>query len=236
MSEDFVVRHAAARVGSGLRAPARVNQAGELVEMPLLWDLALQGRVFVGGHGIEETATDSESTLQDQTPMFALFADTGGSSVVFPLSIQVRLHADGGAASELYAAYVQSDVMDAGTGTSMDILNCLGGVNPRVPNAKLEKSLASVTAFGDNANVMFMRRADILDEILAAEMITRDAQVEMPGRNTLEYVWTPPSPYALYKGSSIAVFAKTASTDSTWSATFFWAELDASVYLPDGRA
>lgn len=236
MTQDFVVRHEATRVASGLRTPARINQAGEVVEMPLMWQLALEGRLFVGGHGIEEGATDSESTLQDQTPIFTLTADTGGSSVVFPLSIQVRLHTDGGAASELYAAYIQGDFIDAGTSTSMDILNCLGGTNPRVATAKLEKTHSSVTAFTDNQNVMFMRRADILDEILAAEMITRDAQVEMPGRNTLEYIWTPPSPYAMYKGSAIAVFAKTASSDSTWTATFYWAEVPASVYLPDGRA
>ncbi|KKN67789.1 hypothetical protein LCGC14_0458220 [marine sediment metagenome] len=235
MGKDFVSRHAASRVGVGVAGPARVNQAGEVVPMPLLWQLASEGRVFIGGHGIEETATDSETTLSEQTPSFALFAPAAGT-VVLPIAVSIRMHADGGAASEMYAAYVQADRLAAGSGTSMDALNTLGGPSPRTSNAILEKTLSATTAIPDDENVMFFRRANILDNIISAEMATLDPRVESPMNNSLEFTWLPPGPVALYKGSGIAFWNKTGSTDATYTATFYWAELPSSVYLPDNVA
>ena len=63
---DFKAKHAAANVPSGEEAAARIGQSGEIVDLSLLWQLTLEGRVFYGGHGIEETATSTFNGTLDE--------------------------------------------------------------------------------------------------------------------------------------------------------------------------
>ena len=69
---DFVARHNPTRIATGATAPARMNQAEEMVQIPWVTQLCLEGRIFVAGTGIAEAGVDSEAALDDQTPSTAL--------------------------------------------------------------------------------------------------------------------------------------------------------------------
>lgn len=233
---DFRVQETAARVGASAPSPARLGRHGQIVPIPLLMALTLEGRVFTAGHGIEETATSNvaSGTFDEQKPMFHLRAPTGGTIVV-PISVTVRMHAEGGAAPVIRFAYVQADRIAAGSGTSQEatILSCMGGTQIRRAQAILEHTVTSTTAITNDENVALMTRDSMLDNIISAEMIAADSAIETPSRGTLEWVYEPIVPFMLYKGSALAAWSNTNTSSSTWSMVWQWAELDAGKYLPD---
>jgi len=231
---DFKAKHAAANVPSGEEAAARIGQSGEIVDLSLLWQLTLEGRAFYGGHGIEETATSTfNGTLDEQKPMFTLYAPTGGTIVV-PLSAQIRIHVEGGAAPSLYLGYVQLPRFATATATGMgpSVLNTLGG-NPRPHQAILQHTSTAITAITDSQNILLGRRANILDNLISAEMLATDQRTEAPGNPVLEYEWEPFGPIMLYKGSGLAFWTATNNaTATTYSVTWKWVELPSEIYLP----
>ena len=227
---EFVARHLATRAGPGNVQEARLNHVGEIVGLPYLWQLSLEGRLFMAGHGLEETATDSEASLNETKPNFALTAPAS-ETVVVPLSMTIRMHDEGGATPQLYATYVQESKSVLGAGTAHTPLNLLGGLTPKSARAQAQHTLTGIDTFVDGENVMLTRRGNILDDLITAEMVATDANLETPGLGILEYTWEPKYPIMLYQGSSILFYMVTGTSDSKWSHTAVWAELPSDPYV-----
>ena len=232
---NYTAAHSAGRVGDTVAGPARINQAGMLVPFPFLTQLALEGRVFMAGHGLEETATDGEASLDETTPTFVLSAPAGGT-VVIPIWAECRMHAEGGAAPDIYCSYVGVD-RSSMTKTDLDVVP-VGRLTANATSSKAlaAKTVSAVTAITSAQTVLLGRRANILDNIISAEMVTTLASEETLERNTLAIkfpFWQEfGGAFALYQGQGIMFHTATGTSDSTYSISFMWAELPSSVYVP----
>lgn len=236
MAGNYVSRHAATRIGAGVTGAARINQAEELVAVPWLAQLALEGRVWAAGHGLEETATDGEAALDETTPTFILMAPASGT-VIVPIWAEMRMHAEGGAAPDMYLSYVGVDRSAGLTKTDLD-KQPVGRLtaNAVTSAAIAAKTVSGVTAITSAQTILLARRAEVLDNLISVEMATTRAQVESPGMNTLglefNFIHKFGGAFMLYQGQSIMFHTATATTDSTYTVSFVWAELPSSIYVP----
>ena len=234
---DYISRHAGTRISAGTAGAARVNQAEELVAIPWLTQLALEGRVFMAGHGLEETATDGIiTTLDEQTPTFMLMAPASGT-VVVPIYAECRMHTEGGAAPDLYLSYVGVDRSSGPSYTSLDVIP-VGrlAADAATVGAIAAKTISAVTAITSAQTVLLARRANILDNQISVESATTRSQIETPLFNVLgleyDFIAKFGGAFTMSKGQSIMFHTATGTTVSAYSVTFMWAELPSSVYVP----
>ena len=227
-------QHSATRLADGITGPARLNQAHEIIAIPWVTQLMLEGRVFIAGHGVEEAGIDGESSLNEQTPSFAL-SQASSDVIAIPLFFRAYFDTQGGAAPDMHLTYVQADKAIDGAGTAVTAISTLGGDSPRVPSAKCQTSLSGITAITSDQMVVLTERLHILNNFVSTEGATTNAGVEGPGRSTMELVWTPEMlfgapPFGLRNGASLLFYSSTASTDSKYNYTCMWAEVPGAVY------
>lgn len=235
MAGNFVSRSAATRIGVGNSGAARINGAEMLVDFPFLLQHALEGRVWMAGHGLEETATDGEAALDETTPTFMLMAPASGTIVV-PIWAEMRMHAEGGAAPDMYLSYVGVDRTGA-TKTDLDKIPVGRLSADAVTSAAIAaKTISAVTAITSAQTVLLARRADVLDNLISVEAATTRAQIETPHFPTLALefdFWAKfHGAFALYQGQSIMFHTATGTTDSTYSVSFLWLELPTNPFIP----
>jgi len=214
-----------------------MNQAEMLVNFPFLTQLALEGRVWMAGHGLEETATDGIiTTLDETTPTFMLMAP-GSGTIVLPIWAEFRLHTEGGAAPDAYLSYVGVDRSSGPVYTSLDKVPVGRLLADTATSAAIAaKTITTVTAITSLQTVMLARRANMLDNGISVEGATTVVGQENMGRNThaLEFdFWAKfHGAFTLYQGQSIMFHTVTATAVSVYSAAFLWAELPANPYIP----
>ena len=232
-----VARTNAASIGNGVAGVPRINQAEMLVHFPFLTQLALEGRVFMGGHGLEEAATDGIiTTLDETTPTFILMAPASGK-VILPIMAEFRLMTEGGAAPDAYLSYVGVDRSAGLTKTDLAVVP-VGrlAANAQTPTAICAKTVSGVTAITDAQTVLLARRAEMLDNFISVEAATTRAQVESMRFGSLDLpfdFWDRyHGAFVLYQGQSIMFHTKTATTVSAYGVSFLWAELPSDVYVP----
>lgn len=230
---DFITRgYSRSAASDGTAVGAAVNRAGEIIGIPWLTQLMLEGRCFVAGHGIEEAGTDSEAALDDTTPSAALVCNST-STIAIPLFFRAYFDTEGGAAPDWHLAYVQASKGVSGSGTAMNSLNMLGGSSPRTPVSEPMHSCSSVTAITSAQNVIFTQRIHVLDNSVSVEAAT-GVDSEMPGGrySQFEAVYDfKEIPVGLYNGSSVLFYAATGTTDSKYNYTIGWVEIDADRYM-----
>ena len=227
-----IARKTATRGSAGVANVAATNLAEELRTVPWLAQLALEGKVFIAGHGLEEAATDGIiTTLDDTTPTFVLMAPLTGT-IVIPIWAELRLMTEGGAAPDIYLTYVGVPRVTTTAGTTLDKLQ-LGGEATSSAALAL-KTVSAVPTFTSAQNVLLARRADILNDFQSVEAVTTLAQQQTMDRDTyaLEFNFIEKfgGAFQLYKGTSIMSHTKTATTVSAYGCTFVWAEIPASIY------
>mgnify|MGYP001609692851 CR=1 FL=1 len=234
---SYIARHNATSIGDGVSAAARVGKHEMLVKFPFLTQLALEGRVWMAGHGLEETSTDGIiTTLDETTPTFMLMAPASGT-VVLPIWAEFRMHTEGGAAPDAYLSYVGVDRSSGPTKTELDKIP-VGrlAANAVTASAICAKTITTVTAITSAQTVLLARRAEVLDNLISVEAATTRAQIETFGFDPLALsfdFWARfHGAFTLYQGQSIMFHTKTATTVSAYGVSFLWAELPASVYVP----
>lgn len=226
----FYARTASA-AATGDNSSARLNQAGEIVTVPWLTQMALEGRVFVGGHGVEEAGIDGEAAVNDTTPSFALTAPN--DTIVIPLWFRAYFDTEGGAAPDWHLAYCQSSKGVSGAGTAVTAISTLGGTSPRASAAEAQTSLSGVTAIVAAEYVVLTERIHVLDNYVSAEAATTVAGAEAPGGrySNMEAVYEfDKTPIALKAGSSVLFYTATGTTDSKYNYSMCWVELPNDVY------
>jgi len=208
------------------------------VDFPFLTQLAIEGRVFMAGHGLEQAATDGIiTTLSEVTPTFILMAPAGGT-IVIPIWAEFRLMTEGGAAPDCYLSYVGVDRSSGLTKTALDVVP----VGQLAANAVTSAAIAAytvsgVTAITDAQTVLLARRANILDNMTSAEMLTTLPNTETMQRDPLglsyDFMAKFHGAFVLNTGQSIMFHTVTATTVSAYGVSFLWAEIPSSVYEPD---
>lgn len=227
---SFISRHTATRIGSGIGGSARVNQAEEIVGIPWLTQLALEGRVFIAGQGLEEGGTSDDDGVLDEEGTLALVAPSSGT-IVIPLFIRAYFDTEQAQIPGLLLAYVQEDkAWGDGTGTALVKLNCLGGATPNTAKALVYSAAVAATAIADGENVVIHERTHLLASFITNETKTTDVAIERLDSSSTEFIWTPEFPIMLNEGSAVYLMCYTPSSQSAYNLTVSWAELDSSVY------
>ncbi len=226
-----VSRHTASRIGAGIGGAARMNQAEELVGIPWLYQLALEGNVYLAGTGVAEAGIDDDDGVLDEEGLLVIQAPTSGTLVI-PLFIRAYFDTEQAQVPSILVNYIQaSKTWGATTGTATTGINALGGAAPNEQKAKVWTAAVTDAAVSNAENVVLTERTHLLASFITNEMATTDVAVESPGVSTTELTWTPDFPIILNAGSSMTIQAFTPSARSKYNTTVAWAELDANVYL-----
>ena len=227
-----IARKTATRGSAGVANVAATNLAEELRSIPWLAQLGLEGKVFIAGHGLEEAATDGIiTTLDDTTPTFVLMAPLTGT-IVIPIWAEIRMMTEGGAAPDAYLSYIGVPRVTTTAGTTLDKLQICGEATSSA--ALCLKTVSAVPTFTSAQNVLLARRAEMLDNMTSAEMLTTLPNTETMARDPLglefNFMAKFGGAFQLYKGTSVQFHTKTATTVSAYGCTFVWAELPSSIY------
>ena len=232
--DNFKVRQSLAPAAyEGVPVEASVSKFGDLFTLSWLDKLALAGRVYMGGMGIEETDIDGEGTLADITATWVLAAPKSGLLVI-PLYIRLQLTTEGGAAPDAYLYYVSNgtDTAITATGTAGHALCTLGGAG-RTSEATWIHTVTS-GVITDAQNVVLWQAADMVTTLLSVVGVDVDGgSVENP-KNDVSAVTIPLYPHIpiiLNKGTSLNFNSVCGTSDSKWRPTFVWAEVEASLLL-----
>jgi hypothetical protein len=230
MSTIFEVRNTSSKVAdAGAEALASITKFGDVVTMDWQYNLMLQGRVFIGGEGIEATDVDGEGTLDETKPTWLLRAPASGTLIV-PLYVRLQLTTEGGAAPDAYLGLVSPDSDDGIAFTSgtqgASVLNALGGQH----NASAAKfSYTNVVGTITSAqNVILWQTKDTPTTLLTVVAVDVDGgSVESLGSpiSSVEIPLFPHIPIALNKDAMLCFWTATASSDSKYRPTFVWAEI-----------
>ena len=219
-------------VGSqGVPAPARLNANDELVTTPWLIQMALEGRVFTAGTGLEEGGVTTETTLADVAATFALAAPPAGTLVI-PIDFRAYYGTEGDGVQEIFLMYCQTDKSAYTGGTEMPALNLRGGGNPPAAQGKFS-STVTLDAIVAAEYVTLNQREHIADNYLTVESVKAGGQDESFGsdlftfRHNFQQMGTP---IILYNNSFISFHTNTATTGDTLNASATWVELPASAY------
>ena len=225
-----ISRHTASRIGAGIGGAVRMNQAEEIVGIPWLYQIALEGNVYLAGTGIAEAGISDDDGVLDEEGLLVLQAPSSGALVI-PLYMRAYFDTEQAQVSSIMVAYIQaSKTWGATTGTATTGINCLGGAAPNEQKAKVWTAAVTDAAVSDAENVVLTERTHMLASFITNEMATTDVAVESLGVSTTEFTWVPDFPIILGTGSSILFQAFTPSAQSAYNVTVAWAELDQSVY------
>lgn len=225
----FEVRNTSAKIGdAGASVAASITKFGDVPVMDWQYNLMLQGRVFIGGMGIEATDVDCVATLDDLTPTWMLRAPDSGVITV-PLYVRIQLTTEGGAAPDAYLTLINSNLDDPivfTSGTAGTVLNALGGQHSA--NQSKFTYTNTIEAVTSAQNTVIWQAKDLPDNILSVEAVGTGTPIETLS-NSMTAVCIPLFPHvpiALTKGGMLAFYAATNNaTKSKYRPTFVWAEI-----------
>lgn len=229
MAVEFIVRDTMAKVGDAANLlPASIDKYGNVKTIPWVYDLMIQGRVWYGGCGIEETDVDGHASLDDLYPTYMLRAPDAGTIVV-PLFVRLQITTEGGAAPDAYLTLVNTNSdtnISLTSGTAANVVNALGGLPPASSAAKFYNTV-TVAAITSTQNIVLWQSKDMPDNLLSAEAVGTGTPVETVNgsMSTVNIPLYPHMPIGLAKGSMMAFYTATGTSDSKWRPTFVWAEI-----------
>lgn len=226
---EFIVRNTLGKVAdAGVAKEASITKFGDLITIPWQYNLLLQGKVFMGGMGIEATDIDGQDeTYAEEEVTHCLKAPDSGT-VVIPLYVRVQLTTEGGAAPDFYLTYVNTNLntpIAISAGTANTVINCLGGQHA-ANEAKCYYTVTSGT-YTSAQNVVLWQATAVPDNLLSVEAVGTGTPIETMD-NSMSAVTIPLFPHipiGLAKGAALYLYASTATSDSKLRPTFVWAEL-----------
>ena len=227
---EFIVRNTVGKVAdAGVLKEASVNKFGDLITIPWQYNLLMQGKVFMGGMGIEATDIDGQDeSFEEQDVEYCLKAPDSGT-IVIPLYVRVQLTTEGGAAPDFYLTYVNTNLntpIAISAGTACTVINCLGGQH--AANEAKCYYTATSAEYTSAQNVVLWQNKDAPDDLLSVVGVDADGgHIEaMDNRISAKTIpLFPHIPIGLAKGASLNLYASTQTSDSKTRPTFVWAEI-----------
>jgi hypothetical protein len=227
---EFMIRNTLGKVAdAGVLKPASLTKFGDLCTIPWQYNLLMQGKVFMGGMGLEATDIDGQDETFDEADISHILRAPESGTVLIPLYVRIQLTTEGGAAPDFYLSYVNTNSntpISLTSGTANTVINCLGGQHDAC-NAKCYYTVVTA-AITDAQNVVLWQNKDAPDDLLSVVAVDVDGGSVETMRNGVSAVTIPLFPHipiGLNKGSMLALYASTATTDSKLRPTFVWAEM-----------
>src|SRR3990167_9970825 len=118
----------------GTAAAMRVGRDGSVITRDFVTQLALEGKLFIAGVGLEGTALSGRTWLGETVPDIFLKSPSGGNVLIMPLWFQALVTAEGDAAPDFYISVVTADIgiTTAGTTVTPQSLGKVGGSSAAV--------------------------------------------------------------------------------------------------------
>ena len=223
------VQHAAKSFGAdGTATAIRTGRDGSVIVRGHMEQLALEGKLFIGGVGIEGTALTGRTSLDDTTPDIWLQAPAGGNVVIRPTWLEIMVTAEGGAAPDWYLAAIGANIAIATAGTTVTPLS-FGKVG--ATSAAILQTLPTVGAITNAQNVRLASSENTLDNLISVEHATganTDKEDMMSSLTRIRYEF--PFPIYLADGQAIAFYSATGTTGQGLEWTLAYVELDSAAH------
>jgi hypothetical protein len=192
----------------------------------------VQGKLFEAGFGAEDTAADSQASIDDTLVTFALQAGAG-SKIVIPLYLRLAMTAEGGALGRADVAFTKPAALCATAltltgGRAMTSIHNMYRTVPAQNGPTASALYGAATTFAITASALVA--ADYVD-YQRRSWIDNAISVGLPmlGGGTadcLEWNFMNQMPRGLTAGAAMLVYINTGTSDSTWFPYVQWAELD----------
>ena len=223
------VQHAAKSFSAdGVAAALRLGRDGSGIFRSSQEQLALEGKLFIAGVGIEGTALTGRTALDDTTPDIWLQSPSGGNVLIRPTWLEIMVTAEGGAAPDWYLAAVGANIAIATAGTTVTPLSFgkVGGTS-----AAILQTLPTVGAITNAQNVRLASSESALDNLISVEHATganTDKEDMMSSLTRIRFEF--PYPLYLADGQAIAFYSATGTTGQGLEWTLAYTELDAEAH------
>ena len=223
------IQHAAKSFGAdGAASGARLGRDGSIVVRSQLEQQGLEGKLFVGGVGIEGTALTGRTALDDTTPDIWLQSPAGGNVLIRPLWFEAMITAEGGAAPDWYLAAIGANIGISTAGTTITPLS-FGKVG--LTSAAIFQTLPTVGAITSAQNIRLASSESALDNLISVEHITganTDKEDMMSSLTRIRYEF--PFPLYLADGQAIGFYSVAATTGQGLEWTLAYSEFDAAAH------
>ena len=210
---------------SGVEVPARVSGDRRALTRDYLYDLALKGRIYIAGVGLEGSSLEGMNTLTANTPSIALYSTP--DTIVVPLHFEALMSVQGSAAPDWYITYLNADSPPTTNGTTVPALSFFGP-NGRASSAILQTD-PTITSFANADNTLLRTAQNLLTAYLLTEAVTKAAGTKQDNVNNdgSRLVWSPGIPIPMKDGASFLVhFEAPNATGAEYEWSLIWAEID----------
>lgn len=239
---DFKGRYEAVRAEINKPVSARVNQAGELVATPWLNQMAMEGRLFTAGTGLEEAVVTGNVALDDTAATFTLTAPLGGVLVI-PISCTIARDTEGAFDQTnnalLHLTYSASNLN--AIGTLMPSVNLRGDDAPSAAGRLLSTVTLDATTDQDTWVSLAMRLHIIEGWQTTETAVNGGAETEgfgssvvrPGGTSVFEFNYNfleKHVPLVLTGGASISFFTSADGTADGFNGHWLWLELPTDTY------
>lgn len=212
-----------------LNVPRTVMVTGErdVITSPNLFRWLMEGKVFEAGYGLEDSAIDCESSVEDITATFSLQAPAASSLLVVPILLKLCMTDDGGTDSnEMQVSFTKPAALCVValtlSGTALTSKHCMYRTNPPMQEQQAT-ALATVTvSILQASDYISYHRGVTSNDILTTGLV---ALGEGPSNVHTFRFMDEGVPHIMTSGAAMLVGIANATTDSKWTAYMQWAEL-----------
>lgn len=224
-----VIGHVSSSFGAdGVAAAMRLGRDGSVITRDFIWQLALEGKIFVAGHGLEESAQTGRTSLDETTPDIHLKSPVGGNVLIVPLYFEALVTSEGGAAPDWHVNVITVDkaITTAGTAQTPQSLGKVG-----VTSAAVVSHVPTLAAYTSLENKLLASSRNALDNLISVESATgANTDKDDYMNNRTKIVWAPRVPVVLVDGQAWCFYSATGTTGQSFVYTLYYAELAASAY------
>lgn len=222
------VQHTSASFGAdGTAAAMRLGRDGSAIVRSHVEQLALEGKIFIAGVGLEGTALTGTTSLAETTPSIWLQSPAGGNVLIRPLWFEALVSAEGGAAPDWYLSVVTQSIAISTAGTTVTPQS-IGKVG--LTSAAVLQTGPTTAAWTNAQNVRLRSSENALDNLISVENATTANGVDdyMNSRTTIRYEF--PFPLYLADGQAFAFHAATGTTGTDYEWILVYAEVNSAAY------
>ncbi len=219
--------------------PGLVTMNGSILNTPIFYKWAAEGKIFEAGQSLQSTGLDSQAeaalTPDDVKASFALVAPSGTGKLIVPIIFKAMFEGDGGAAPDSWLIFTRAagamGVTLSVTGTAVNAQNCTYATNPvkGTPTASVIKGVA--TTFLVTVSALDTANDCVLYQMaLMADASSTTAGLGITAKGLYqEHDFLAESggvPRFLTSGAALIYYVSAATSDAVFHPYVMWAELD----------
>ena len=212
-----------------------VNGKRDVIVAPNYMRWLAEGKIFEAGFGAEDTAADSQASLDETKVTFALQSPEADEPIVVPICLKLMCTADGGALSNFQVMFTKparlcATVNALSTTRAMTSIHNMFRRNPPVASPKAGAYYGQATTFDITSTALLAADyvsyhfGHVIDAALTTGLV---APGEGPSNVQTFRFLNDGIPHLLTQGAAMLVYVYTGTSDSTWFPYVQWAEVEA---------